>query len=81
MEAISQYIEANRERFLRELFGLLVPCGQRMPVHNREEAVIFLLKLNPVPQGQVIAHVQLARGPHAAEYRALLHLYLRLTAI
>jgi hypothetical protein len=42
--------------------------GQRVPVRDEKEAVVFLLKLEPVREGaEIVAQMEAARRPHAAE--------------
>src|SRR5262249_21633642 len=57
--------------------GVSVVGGQRVPVGNKEEAVVLVLHADPVLQrAHVVAEVQLARRAHAAQH-AFLSLRLR----
>jgi hypothetical protein len=68
-----------------DLRGIGVSGGQGMPISDKVEAVVGLLKLDPVLQGpEVIAEVELARRAHAAEdpfFRHRLPFFTRLTMV
>ena len=65
--AASQSVATSR-MFSRIVRGVGVVGGERVPVHDREEAVVLVLQAHPVVEGAgQVAEVQRPRGPHAGE--------------
>jgi hypothetical protein len=55
--------------------GLVIACGEGVPVGHLEEALVLVLKPHPVNQHSgVIAEMEFSGGPHAAQYSLSLHL-------
>ncbi len=68
-----QVVQHHLDRIGRDLAGVGVVRGQRVPVGDEEVAIVLVLQLDPVGQrAHVVAQVQFSRGAHAAEHaRAL----------
>src|SRR5215475_6444350 len=68
IKASCEPIEQHLNRVLLYLRGVRVVRRERMPVSNKEKALILVLHAHPVLQRpDVIAEVQLARRTHAAK--------------
>ena len=73
MPAASQSIEHVPD-VLRDVAGLVVVRGERVPVGDEEQARVLVLQPDPVlERAVVVAEVQRARGAHAGENAGLEH--------
>ena len=68
-----QVVDHDFERILLDVAGVGVIRGERVPISDEKEAIVFVLQLDPIAQGpDIIAEVQFAGRTHAAQDAAFL---------
>src|SRR5271166_3839314 len=68
IEARRKVVDHDFERTLLNIAGVGVIRGERVPISEEKEAIVFVLQLDPIAQGpDIIAEMQFASRAHAAQ--------------
>ena len=68
VEARRQPVDEHLVDEFRQLLGVFVARGQRMPVGDEEEALVLVLEIDPVlERAMVVAEMQLTGRPHSGK--------------